>query len=79
MIVLTRLNGTQVVVNAELIELIETTPDTLVTLTTGNKINVREPVAAVVGRVLEYRRQCHPSAGPAVAPPCGDDAPPDDR
>lgn len=59
MIMITRLNGTSVMVNAELIELIEHTPDTLITLTTGNKVNVLEPVDEVVRRILEYRRACH--------------------
>lgn len=56
MIALTRINGDPVVVNADLIEHMETTPDTLLTLTTGHKIVVREPVDAVVDRVIEYKR-----------------------
>jgi flagellar protein FlbD len=60
MIRVTRLNGTPMMVNAELIELIECTPDTLITLTTGNKLNVLEPLDVVLQRVLEYRRSCHP-------------------
>jgi flagellar protein FlbD len=54
---LTRLNGIPVVVNAELIKFIEATPDTLVSLTSGEKIMVREPVGLVRERVLEYRHQ----------------------
>lgn len=61
MIMITRLNGTSVMVNPELIELIEHTPDTLITLTTGNKLNVLEPVDEVVRRILEYRRACQTS------------------
>ena len=57
MISLTRLNGKPLVVNAELIELIERTPDTILTLTTGRKIMVKEGVAEVVERVKEYRRE----------------------
>ena len=57
MISLTRLNGKPLVVNAELIELIERTPDTILTLTTGRKIMVQEGVAEVVERVKEYRRE----------------------
>jgi flagellar protein FlbD len=60
MITVTRLNGVAVTLNAELIELIESTPDTLITLTTGNKLNVLEPVGTVVERILAYRRSCHP-------------------
>jgi flagellar protein FlbD len=56
MIRLTRLNGVEVVVNADLIEFVETTPDTLVTLFTGKKIPVRETVDEVILRVVSYRR-----------------------
>jgi len=57
MISLTRLNGKPLVVNAELIELIERTPDTILTLTTGRKIMVQEDVAEVVEKAKEYRRE----------------------
>lgn len=56
MIRLTRLNGVEVVVNADLIEFVETTPDTLVTLFTGKKIPVRETVEEVIEKVVSYRR-----------------------
>ena len=55
MIEVTRLNGTPVVLNADLIEFVESTPDTLVSLTTGRKLMVREPVDDVVRRAVEYR------------------------
>ena len=54
---LTRLNGLPIVVNAELIKFIEATPDTLISLTSGEKIMVKEPVDVVTQRVLEYRHQ----------------------
>lgn len=57
MIELTRLNGTQMVVNADLIEFIESTPDTLVSLTTGRKLMVRESIDDVVRRAIEYRNR----------------------
>jgi flagellar protein FlbD len=60
MITVTRLNGTSMVLNAELIEHLESTPDTLIALTTGNKFNVLESVDEVVRRIMEYRRACHP-------------------
>ena len=56
MIRLTRINGEQVVVNADLIEFVEMTPDTLVTLFTGKKIPVRESAEEVIERVVAYRR-----------------------
>jgi len=45
------------VVNAELIELIESTPDTILTLTTGKKIMVKESVEEVVEKVKVYMRE----------------------
>jgi len=56
MVKLTRLNKTILVVNAELIEFIEATPDTIVTLTTGRKVVVREKVEDVIESVLAYKR-----------------------
>ena len=56
MIRLTRMNGTEVVVNADLIEFVEMTPDTLITLLTGKKIPVRESSDEVMARVISYRR-----------------------
>jgi len=56
MIHLTRLNHVPVVLNADLIETIEATPDTVISLTTGQKLMVLEPAEEVVERVLEFRR-----------------------
>jgi flagellar protein FlbD len=57
MIGLTRLNGCPIVVNAEMIESIEPTPDTVVSLANGKKLVVRESLDEVVGRVIRYRRK----------------------
>lgn len=56
MIYVTRLNHTPVVLNAELIEHIETTPDTVISLTTGQKFMVLESTEEVVRRVMQFRR-----------------------
>lgn len=48
MISVTRLNGKRITINALLIETIEETPDTVITLTTGKKIMVLEKVDDVV-------------------------------
>ncbi|NLK98696.1 MAG: flagellar FlbD family protein, partial [Epulopiscium sp.] len=48
MIKVTRLNDTQIVINAELIEFVEETPDTVITMTTGRKIVVKETVDEVI-------------------------------
>ena len=57
MIKITRLNGRLTVVNAELIGTVEATPDTMITLTTGQKLAVLESVDHVIELVYEYRRQ----------------------
>lgn len=57
MILLTRLNNRVVVLNADLIKIVEATPDTLVTLLNGDTILVREPVDEVIRRAIDYQRQ----------------------
>ncbi len=56
MITLTRFDKRVVVLNAELIKMIESTPDTIVTLINGDTILVREDVDEVVRRAIEYAR-----------------------
>ncbi len=66
MLALTKLNGQQFVVNAELVELVESTPDTIVSLTTGKKYMVKETVEEVVDRIIQYRRQISPFFDPGA-------------
>ncbi len=56
MIMLTRLNGKELVVNAELIRFVEETPDTMLTLITGDKLMVKEPMQEVVRKAVDYGR-----------------------
>ena len=56
MIHVTRLNHTPVVLNSDLIEQIETTPDTVISLTTGQKIMVLESTEEIVDLVRRYRQ-----------------------
>jgi flagellar protein FlbD len=56
MIQLTRLNGGPFLLNPDLIEHVERTPDTVINLTTGHQFMVRESAEEVVSRVLEFRR-----------------------
>ncbi|MBN2983604.1 MULTISPECIES: flagellar FlbD family protein [Cohnella] len=56
MISVTRLNGTSFYVNALLIETIEQTPDTLITLTTGKKYIVMENSSDVIRSIRQYLR-----------------------
>ncbi len=57
MIDLTRLNGSVITINAELIEVVEETPDTVVTLTTGRKFIVKESRQELKNLVLSYKRK----------------------
>ena len=57
MIRLTRLNHLPLVLNCDLIEHIDVTPDTVITLTTGQILRVRESADEVVRRIVEYRRK----------------------
>ncbi len=56
MIKLTKINGEEIIINAELIETVEARPDTTISLATGNKIIVQDTVSEVVEKVLQYRR-----------------------
>jgi flagellar protein FlbD len=58
----TRLNGLPVIINADLIKFIEATPDTLISLTTGEKIMVREPVEVVAQLAVRYRHEVEAAA-----------------
>ena len=64
MIRLTRLNGKQLIVNCELIKFIEATPDTVITLTQGDKLMVRESVDEVIRATVEYRQMLNQSLAP---------------
>ena len=55
MIKVTRINDTELVINAELIEFIESTPDTMISLTTGKKVMVRESIDEIVERVAKFK------------------------
>jgi len=59
MIKLKKLNGFEIIVNAELIESIEATPDTVINLATGNRFIVRDSVDEVVARVVEYKKKVY--------------------
>jgi flagellar protein FlbD len=58
-ITVTRLDDMELVVNAELIELVEATPDTHLTLTTGRKLIVKESPQEIVAKVIGYRRDAY--------------------
>jgi flagellar protein FlbD len=59
MIRVSRLNGEPFLLNAELIRYVESLPDTFVTLTTGERIVVRESLDEVLRRAVDYQRSKH--------------------
>ena len=56
LIELTKINNVKITVNADIIELVEETPDTVVTLTTGKKIIVKESRQEVKNLVILYKK-----------------------
>ena len=66
MVQVTRFDGSQLYLNAELIESVEATPDTVISLTTHHKVLVREATQEVVERVIAYRQRVH--GGPLLRP-----------
>lgn len=59
MIEVTRLRGAKIIINAELVECIEETPDTVITLTSGKKFVVSESGKEIVDLVIDYKRKIH--------------------
>ncbi|NLY67330.1 MAG: flagellar FlbD family protein [Tissierellia bacterium] len=57
MIRLKRLNGKEFVVNCDLIMFVEETPDTVITLTTGQKIVVIDDIEDIINRIIEYKAE----------------------
>lgn len=59
LIELTKINNVKITVNADIIELVEETPDTVVTLTTGKKIIVKESRQEVTNLVISYNKEIY--------------------
>ena len=57
MISVTRTNGSKIYINAELIQTVESTPDTVITLTSNKKFLVKDTAQEVAERCIEYRRK----------------------
>ena len=78
MIELTRLNGSHLAINCDLIKYAEASPDTVLTLITGEKLVVLEPCSEVSQRTLNYRaavlRKAWPEAASSLSAKCGYDA-----
>ena len=59
MIALRRLNNQPIMVNDDLIESVDANPDTVITLTTGNKLVVRETMLEVQQKIEEHKRKIY--------------------
>ena len=57
MIEVTRLNLKKIVINCELIEYIEANPDTVITLTTGNKFVIKESIEETIEKVINFKKK----------------------
>ncbi len=65
MIKVTRINDSDLVINADLIEFVEAIPDTIISLTTGKKIMVKDTPDQIIEKVAAFRRL---SAGRGIIP-----------
>ena len=80
MILLKKINGTPIALNSDLIEHIEITPDTVITLTSGQKFMVLESTGEIIEKVIKFRKSLFsrelfcPVAVPGVGPACGSPA-----
>ncbi len=59
MIIVHKLNNCEIAINAELIESIESSPDTVINLVTGNRFIVRETKEEVIERIVEYKKKVY--------------------
>lgn len=58
MIDVTKMNGMNITINSDLIETVEDAPDTVITLTTGRKIIVKESRQTIKNLVKSFKREC---------------------
>jgi len=56
MIAVTKLNDQIMHINSDLIELMESTPDTTITMTTGRKVIIKEPVDIILEKIVAYKK-----------------------
>ena len=57
MILLTKINNAQVVLNCDMMQSIEETPDTVITFSNGDKVVVKERMTEIIDRIVEFRRR----------------------
>ncbi len=71
MIVLTKLNNALIAVNSDLIQYVEETPDTVITMTNNNKVVVRESMKEIIQKVVHFRRHIRQLIESEYERPCG--------
>ena len=59
MITVTRMNDRDVAINCDIIEMIEESPDTTITMTTGRKVIVRDTVEEIIQKIIEYKKSIY--------------------
>ncbi len=59
MIKVTRINDAPITINAEMVEFVEATPDTIITMTNGKKVFVKETVDDVIEKIIRFKQRCH--------------------
>ena len=57
MILLTKINNAQITINCDMIQFMEETPDTVITLGNGDKIVVKDRMNVIIENIVEYRRR----------------------
>ncbi|MDE6600035.1 MAG: flagellar FlbD family protein [Oscillospiraceae bacterium] len=62
MIQLTRINGTELLVNEQFIEIAEQAPDTVVTMQNGHRYLVKETLEEIIDKSVQYSRECFPDS-----------------
>ncbi len=63
MIKVTRLNDSVLMINVEMIQSLQATPDTVITFTNHDRLMVKEPVEEISQRIVEYQRSVKPVIG----------------
>ena len=63
MIKVTRLNDSVLMINVEMIQSLQATPDTVITFTNQDRLMVKEPVEEISQRIVEYQRSVKPFTG----------------
>ena len=59
MVSITKLNDSEITINCDLIESIEATPDSTITMTTGKKFIAKEPIDVIIDRVIKHKRKIY--------------------